>query len=125
MCSSTGSGRFGAGRHSEHIACACDAPVRSAGEMTFALDRRRSSVEAVYVTNQSTGYCPEPGSWPAVAAALDAAGIARPGGFNAEMVFRRCQTCDSINIVKDGWFECAVCGAGLPAEWNCSRPAVA
>lgn len=105
-------------RHSEHVACARGAPVHSAGEMTFAVDRRRSSVEVVYITNQSTGYCPEPKSWAAVASALDAAGITHPGGFTAELIFRRCPTCGQINIVKDGWFECAVCGTGLPPEWN-------
>ena len=111
-------GPWVADRNSEHIACARGAPVYSAGEMTFALDRRRRTVEVVYVTNQSTGYCPEPASWPAVAAALDASGVAHPGGFSAEMTFRRCPRCGSTNIVKDGWFECAVCGADLPAEWN-------
>lgn len=111
-------GLWVADRHSEHVACAQGAPVHSAGEMTFALDRRRSSVEVVYVTNQSTGYCPEPESWPAVEAALDAAGIAHPGRFSAEMVFRRCPKCASTNIVKDECFACAVCGADLPREWN-------
>ena len=114
-------GLWVADRHSEHVACARGAAVYSAGEMTFALDRRgrgRPSVEVVHVTNQSTGYCPEPESWPAVAAALDAAGIAHPGGFTAEMVFRRCPKCGSTNIVKDDWFECPVCGAELPRTWN-------
>ena len=107
-----------ADRHSEHVACARGAPVASAGEITFALDRRRSSVEVDYVTNQSTGYCPEPEAWPAVAAALDAAGIARPDGFSVEFVFRRCTKCGSTNVVKDAWFVCDVCGAVLPREWN-------
>lgn len=111
-------GLWVADRHSEHVACARGGPVYSAGEMTFAVDRRRQSVEVVYVTNQSAGFCPEPGSWPAVAAALDAAGIGHPGGFNAAMIFRRCPACGATNIVKDGWFECAVCGGELPREWN-------
>ncbi len=107
-----------ADRHSEHIACARGGPVHSAGEMTFVLDRRRHSVVLDYVTNQSTGFCPEPESWPAVQAALDAAGILHPGGFSAEMIFRRCPKCSAINIVKDGWFECELCGAELPRQWN-------
>ena len=90
----------------------------SAGEMTFAVDRRRRSVELVYVTNQSTGYCPEPESWPAVQTVLDAAGIPHPGEFSAQLVFRRCAKCGATNIVKDGWFRCAICGAELPGEWN-------
>ena len=111
-------GLWVADRHSEHVACARGAPVHSAGEMTFAVDRRQRSVEVAYVTNQSTGYCPEPESWPAVAEALDAADIDHPGAFSVEMIFRRCPECDSTNIVKDGWFQCAVCGSDLPKEWN-------
>jgi hypothetical protein len=111
-------GLWVADRHSEHVACARGGPVLSAGEMTLAVDRRRRSVEAVYVSNQSTGFCPEPESWSAVGAALDAAGVAHPGGFSTEMIFRRCPKCGATNIVKDGWFECAVCGAELPSAWN-------
>jgi hypothetical protein len=111
-------GLWVADRHSEHVACTRGAPVASAGEMTFALERRRPSVEVVYVTNQSTGYCPEPESWPAVGAALDAAGVAHPGDFSVGLVFRRCPKCGSTNIVKDDWFECTVCGGQLPRMWN-------
>jgi hypothetical protein len=116
-------GLWVADRHSEHIACARGGPVHSGGEMTFAMDRRRGSVEVVYVTNQSTGFCPEPESWASVEAALDAAGIAHPGGFSAEMTFRRCPKCVATNIVKDRWFKCDVCGADLPREWNYGGPA--
>lgn len=105
-----------ADRHSEHVACARGAPALSAGEVTFEPDGREWFV--AHVTNQSTGYCPEPESWPAVEAALDAAGIPHPGGFSAEMVFRRCPACAATNIVKDGWFACDVCGADLPRAWN-------
>ena len=107
-----------ADRHSEHVVCARGGPVHSAGEMTFAVDRRGRAVEVVYVTNQSTGFCPEPESWPSVEASLDTGGITHPGGFRVEMTFRRCPKCESTNIVKDGWFECAVCGAKLPSDWN-------
>jgi hypothetical protein len=74
--------------------------------------------EVVEITNQSTGYCPEPESWPAVAASLDRAGIAHPGRFTHEVIFRRCTSCGERSIVKDGWFACAVCGGELPALWN-------
>ena len=111
-------GLWVADRHSEHVACARGAPVCSAGELTLAHHPRRRSVQVVYVTNQSTGYCPEPESWAAVEQVLDAAGITHPGRFSAAMVFRRCPGCGSTNIVKDGWFECAVCGAALSATWN-------
>src|SRR5689334_6891406 len=49
-----------ADRRSEHVACAGGLPVQSAGEITFALGE---SIEVAGVTNQSTGYCPEPRSW--------------------------------------------------------------
>jgi hypothetical protein len=105
-----------ADRRSEHVACAGGRPVLSAGEMFFAIERERVEVSAV--SNQSTGYCPEPESWPAVAAALDRIGLVHPGRFTTEIVFRRCPACQERNIVKDGWFVCGVCGADLPATWN-------
>lgn len=61
---------------------------------------------------------PDPDSWPAVAAALAAAGIAGPAGFNDAFVFRRCPRCAQINVVKEDWFVCDACGAELPSEWN-------
>jgi len=100
-----------ADRHSEHVACADGQPVLSAGEMTFAIDRR--GVEVVGVSNQSLGYCPSIGSWPAVAAALDAINIRHPGQFTAAYVIVRCRACDTRNIVKDDVYECAVCGSAL------------
>jgi hypothetical protein len=107
-----------ADRRSEHVACAGGGPVRSAGEMFLLVDD--SHLEVVAVTNQSTGFCPEPASWPAVAAALalDAAEFHHPGGFTTEIVFRRCEGCGQRNVVKDGIFECGVCGGPLPADWN-------
>jgi hypothetical protein len=101
-----------ADRHSEHVACASGRPVESAGEMTF------EGARVVEITNQSTGYCPEPESWPAVAGALDAAHVAHPGAFTHAFVFRKCASCGQRNVVKDEFFECALCGAELPREWN-------
>jgi hypothetical protein len=63
-----------ADRRSEHVACAGGGPVLSAGEMFFLVEEDR--VEVTDVSNQSTGYCPEPSSWPGVAAALDRIGSA-------------------------------------------------
>ena len=105
-----------ADRHSEHVVCAGGKPVLSAGEIFFLVDG--DDVEVAEVSNQSTGYCPEPESWPAVASALDRAGLEHPGGFTSEFVFRLCGKCGQRNIVKEGWFECAVCGAELSREWN-------
>ena len=105
-----------ADRRSEHVACAGGGQVQSAGEMFFLI--RDDGVEVVEVSNQSTGFCPEPGSWPAVAAALDRVGMRHPGRFTTEVVFRRCEKCGERSVVKDGWFACGVCGAELPAGWN-------
>ncbi len=98
-------------RHTEHIACAGGDAVLSAGEMSFSI--AQNQIEVTYVTNQSTGYCPEPESWPAVAQALDKLGLSHPNGFSYEFVFRRCQRCQTINIIKEDWFVCAVCGCEL------------
>ncbi len=106
-----------ADRHSEHVACAGGAPVLAAGEITFHLSG--ASVEVEAVTNQSTGYCPEPESWHAIANALAQAAIAEPGGYTTTFVFRRCEHCGQINLIKDEIFQCAVCDHGLPSTWNC------
>jgi len=106
-------------RHSEHVACARGGEVLSAGEMTVEVDGER--VLVTDISNQSTGYCPEPESWPAVAAALDQAGISHPNGFTRAFLFRLCETCGQTNIVKEGDFTCAVCGAELKQEWNFSH----
>jgi hypothetical protein len=103
-----------ADRRSEHVACAGGRPVRSAGEITFALN----PPAVVAVGNQSTGYCPEPESWPAVVEALSRAGMPVPDGFILSCEFRRCVGCESLNLVKSGVFECGVCGAELPAGYN-------
>ena len=90
--------------------------VLSAGEMFFLAKGDR--IEVAEGSNQSTGFCPEPGSWPAVAAALGRTRVGHPGRFTTAMVFRRCGRCGERNVVKDGWFVCGVCGADLPAAWN-------
>ena len=104
-----------ADRQSEHVACARGEPVRSAGEMTFDIDDK--AVDVTYVTNQSTGFCPEPESWHSVARALDRARITHPDDFDMRCEFRRC-TCGQINLVKNEVYECGVCGSELPREWN-------
>ena len=74
--------------------------------------------EVVGVTNQSTGFCPRPQSWPAVARALERVGLKHPGEFTAIYEFRRCDGCGEINVVKDDWFVCDLCEAELNCEWN-------
>jgi hypothetical protein len=73
---------------------------------------------ATEVSNQSTGYCPDVTCWPAVAGALDRAGVAHPGELTAALVFRRCPACAALDVVKDGDLTCAVCAATLPPTWN-------
>jgi hypothetical protein len=105
-----------ANRRTEHVACAGGGPVLSAGEMFFLV--LKDGIRLEEASNQSTGYCPEPESWPAVASALDRIGVPHPGRFTQEIVFRRCAACGQRNIVKEDWFVCGVCGADLPQKWN-------
>ena len=101
-----------ADRGSEHIACAGGDLVLAAGEIQFA------GSAAVMVSNQSTGFCPEAASWPAVARALDRAGVKHPGAFTHVLVFRRCPGCGERNVVHDNDYTCALCETPLPHEWN-------
>ncbi|MFI7577988.1 hypothetical protein [Micromonospora sp. NPDC049497] len=101
-------------RRSEHVACAGGGEVLGAGEIAFAGDRDGWVVTEV--TNQSTGYCPDPRSWVAVAGALDRAGIDRPEGFTVLVIFRRCLDCGERNVVRDDDYICALCGAELPED---------
>jgi hypothetical protein len=101
-----------AARRSEHVACAGRDSVRAAGEVAFRRDGGGWAVAEV--SNQSTGYCPDSGCWPSVAAALDRAGVARPERFTHEIVFRRCTGCGEVSIVREGDFVCVLCGQDLP-----------
>ena len=101
-------------RRSEHVACAGGEEVLGAGEIAFAGDPGGWVVTEV--SNHSTGYCPDPASWAAVAGALDRAGIDRPEGFTVAVVFRRCFDCGERNLVRDGDYICALCGAELPED---------
>jgi len=100
-------------RRSEHIDCAGGGEVLAAGEIQFT---RAGGVAEV--TNQSTGYCPDPDCWPAVAAALVRVGVPGPRGFDRAFVFRRCPRCGQTNIIKEGWFVCGCCDGELPETWN-------
>ncbi|MFJ7949761.1 hypothetical protein ACIQ6K_40235 [Streptomyces sp. NPDC096354] len=107
-------------RRSEHVVCAGGEAVLCAGEISFREESGRWTVDEV--SNQSTGYCPDVSSWPALAEALDQAGIARPSGFTHEVVFRRCPACQQLNIVREEDFVCVFCDAALPPEWNVDWP---
>jgi hypothetical protein len=108
-----------ADQRSEHVRCAAGQKVLSAGEMTFGI--KGQNVEAIEVSNQSTGYCPEPESWDAVANALSATSILHPSSFTSAFLFRRCNACGSTNIIKDDLFECEVCQAPLSRKWNFAK----
>lgn len=97
----------------EHVACAGGREVWAAGVFGFERDG-----SVVTVSNQSTGYCPESSSWPAVADALDRAGIPHPGRFTEAYEFRQCPSCGERNLVKDDWYVCGLCDAALPEHWN-------
>jgi hypothetical protein len=103
-------------RRSEHVVCAGGHPVLAAGEMSFEFTR--GGITLVEVSNQSTGYCPEPGCWTEVERALDDANIPHPHNFTTSCTFRRCDHCGQTNIVKDDWFQCGICGSDLPKIWN-------
>ncbi|MGW8888554.1 hypothetical protein [Streptomyces sp. NPDC055749] len=103
-------------RQGEHVACASGEPVLSAGEVSFHDDSGQWVVDGV--SNQSTGYCPDTASWPAVAHALDLAGLRHPSGFTHEVVFRRCPECQEHNIVREEHYVCVFCDADLPHHWN-------
>ena len=105
-----------ADRHSEHVACAGGRDVLAAGELVFQFEK--DQVEIIDVSNQSTGYCPEPECWDIVGPVLDRLQIDHPKHFSAAFTFRRCESCRAINIVKEGVFECAICGHALNEKWN-------
>jgi len=105
-----------ADRHSEHIACAGGENVLSAGEVFF--QQGKNVLEIAEITNQSTGFCPQPESWKDVGKSLDLINILHPSSFTIEFIFRRCCDCNQINIVKDDSFICSVCAAKLPQKWN-------
>jgi hypothetical protein len=100
-------------RRTEHVACASGGPVKSAGEISFTPEGRIAEV-----SNQSTGFCPEPESWPAVATALESVVPHPPRAFTREFVFRRCPSCAQILIIKENWFVCDVCDVAVPTYWN-------
>jgi hypothetical protein len=106
-------------RRSEHVACAGGEQVQSAGEIAFAI--HSGSIEVDFVSNLSTGYCPEPESWGAVSDALHQLGIVPPSAFTHEVIFRKCPSCGERNVVKESDWRCAVCDAPLPDVWNFAR----
>ena len=57
-----------------------------------------------------------------MASALDALGVAHPGGLTHACEFRRCPACAQTNLVKEADLTCAACDAELPRDWNYGAP---
>ncbi|MFJ1958778.1 hypothetical protein ACIOGT_38200 [Streptomyces microflavus] len=89
-----------------------------AGQAAISFVREADRWAVVEVSNHSTGYCPDIGSWSEVARALDDVGLERPSGFTHKVVFRRCPGCQERNIVREDDFVCVFCGSDLPERWN-------
>ena len=102
-------------RRSEHVVCANGKPVLSAGEITFEVEKGKSLVVS-QISNQSTGYCPAPKSWKNIDRVLSKVGIEYPEYLTTEFVFRICEKCKNINIVKDNYYVCLICNADLPEK---------
>ncbi|MFD7686438.1 hypothetical protein [Streptomyces sp. NPDC059781] len=103
-------------RRSEHVACAGGRPVLAAGEIGFARGESGGRWTVEFVSNQSTGYCPGPESWEAVARSLDRAGMGHGAGYTHPIVFRCCPHCGNRNVVKEDFFVCSLCDGDLPVE---------
>lgn len=104
-------------QRSEHVACARGESVLAAGELTVR-NGKSGALEVTYISNQSTGYCPDATCWESVQSVLDRAGLPHPSEFTLAFTFRRCPACGERNLVKEDWFVCALCDAELPSEWN-------
>ena len=107
-------------RRSEHVACASGGPVFAAGEITIDAE-----LEITEITNQSTGFCPEPDCWSVVAETLDSLSLKRPDEFTTSIIFRLCTKCKQRNIVKDSWYHCDSCNSELPEHWNFTESSTA
>ena len=101
-----------ADRRSEHVDCAQGKAVQAAGELQFDND------DIVFISNQSTGYCPDVTCFDVAATVLKNLGLTPPSTWTFAAVFRRCDGCGERNLVKDSWFVCAVCDAQLPQAYN-------
>ncbi len=112
-------------RNSEHVVCAGGRKVLSVGEITFGFeDEDEEEIFVAEISNQSTGYCPKPTSWEAVELALEKIGVEHPTFFTKAYEFRYCENCQTINLIKEEIYECAVCGEELALEWNMDKAAI-
>ena len=103
-------------RRSEHVACAKGEEVLAAGEIGFGIEKGKP--EILEISNQSTGYCPEPESWNTVEKVLRNTQIPFPTDFTFKVIFRLCEKCGARNIVRDSYYVCAICENELTKKWN-------
>lgn len=100
-------------RRTEHVACAGGSDVLGAGEAQFD-----SAGDVRWLSNYSSGYCPDASCYPDVREAFLGAGMDPPPSFSHAVVFRKCPSCGERNVIKDDDFACSLCGSAVPAEWN-------
>lgn len=100
-------------RRSEHVACAEGQAVLAAGEIALS-----HHGEVTFLSNNSSGYCPDLGCFEAVAAALCRAGLHAPAAFTVAVPFRRCGACGARCTVKDNFYFCDLCDGPLERVWN-------
>jgi len=55
-----------------------------------------------------------------VKAALDKAKLNGLSDFSRKFIFRKCEKCGLLNIVKEDWYICAACDEALSKAWNFS-----
>lgn len=103
-------------RHMEHVVCAKGNSILAAGEITFTINQKEIYVSSI--TNQSTGFCPKPECWKQVTISLNKAKIEHPDNFTIAFEFRRCDSCNTLNLIKDNFYYCSVCDSELPKKWN-------
>ncbi len=99
-------------RHIEHVQCANGSEVLSAGEMTFAIDKKKV-FSISQITNQSTGYCPAIESWQHVEKAIQTLDLPKPIQFEPAYLFSYCESCQSLKIIKDEDYFCYTCQVAL------------
>lgn len=89
---------------------------RAAGEVELGVAQKQLVVRGV--TNQSTGYCPEPSCFGEIAAALVRVGVSATGRAVARLHLPAMSQVRSDRHREEDDFECAVCATPLPKEWN-------
>ncbi|MEM9189417.1 MAG: hypothetical protein AAGF12_09595 [Myxococcota bacterium] len=103
-------------RRTEHVACAGGGDVLGAGEVQFD-----DTGEVLWISNYSSGYCPDVSCYEEVRSAFERANLPLPSSFSHAVVFRKCPACGARNVIKDEDFHCAICTAPVPREWNFAK----